>query len=180
MLSCGVVAPVFHEPRPAGAGKHVGIVAARYNGFISAKLVEGAVEALVRNGVRDDDIEVAWVPGSFEVPAAARRMVTTGRFHALVCLGTLIRGETAHFDVIAAACARGIEAVSRETGVPCGFGVLTCDTAEQAVARAAPGNNKGAEAAEAALEMVDLFRRLDGSRRGGDGERARARRSDGG
>jgi 6,7-dimethyl-8-ribityllumazine synthase len=141
----------------------IAVVVSRYNDFITDRLKAGAVEALAACGVADKDVIVVAVPGSFEIPMAARRAAETGRFDAVVCLGCLIRGETAHFEYIAAAASQGLMTASGATGIPMTFGILTTDSAEQALARAGSGpTNKGWEAAVAAVEMADLFRRLGG------------------
>jgi 6,7-dimethyl-8-ribityllumazine synthase len=146
----------------AGEGKRIAVVASRFNSTITEKLVDGALDALVRHGVALDDIDVAWVPGAWELPAAARRMLATDRYSALVALGAVIRGETPHFDFVAGEASRGLSLASAEFDVPIGFGLLTCETTEQAEARAGgPHGNKGWDAALAALEMADLFDRLD-------------------
>ena len=142
-------------------GMRFGVVVARFNELISQRLLDGAVESLIGHGVSDDDIEVAWVPGSFEIPIAARELAEGGRVDGVVCLGAVIRGETAHFDYVAGEAARGIASVHASTGVPAGFGVLTVDTLEQALERSGGTHgNKGAEAAAAAIEMASLLRRL--------------------
>lgn len=138
------------------------IVEGRFNSFISDRLVEGATDALVRHGCAPDAIDIVKVPGCYELPFAARRVAQTGRYDAVICLGTLIRGSTPHFDHIASEATKGIAAVALETNVPMSYGVLTCDTLEQAIERAGTkAGNKGAEAALAAIEMVDLFARLE-------------------
>lgn len=139
----------------------IGIVVARFNELVSQPLLDGAVDALVRHGADEEHITVAWVPGSFEIPIAARTMAEQGDIDALVCLGAVIRGDTAHFDYVAGEAARGIAAVHATTGVPAGFGVLTVDTLEQALDRAGGKHgNKGSDAALAAVEMVNLLREL--------------------
>ncbi len=146
----------------------IAIVVSRYNDFVTDRLRAGALEALSACSVSTADIAVLDVPGSFEVPMAARRAAETGRFDAVVCLGCLIRGETAHFEYIASAASHGLMAASGATGVPMTFGILTTDSAEQALARAGSGpTNKGWEAAVAAVEMAALFRRLGGASREG-------------
>lgn len=143
------------------AGIRLGLVAARFNGAIVEGLIAGAREALRRHGVLDEDIELVRVPGAWEVPAALDALADTGRFNALVALGAVIRGETPHFDYICNECAAGCARVTARTGLAVGFGVLTCDDAEQAAARAGgKAGNKGQEAAEAALEMAVLLRSL--------------------
>ena len=130
---------------------------ARFNDFVTSKLLEGAVDTLVRLGVSEADITVAWVPGAFEIPVAAAAMAKSGGYAAVICLGTVIRGETPHFDFVAGQCAAGIAAAARDTGVPVIMGVLTTATMEQAIDRAGGKlGNKGAQAAEAAVEMADL------------------------
>jgi 6,7-dimethyl-8-ribityllumazine synthase len=144
-----------------GAGVRIAIVAARFNETITAALVDGAVDALMRSGVSNDDVTVVWVPGAFEVPVVARRFAEGGGVDAIVCLGAVIRGETAHFELVANEAARGIADVSRTTGMPCIFEILATEDLEQARSRAGGAHgNKGREAALAALEMVHLLRSL--------------------
>ena len=144
----------------------IAIVVARFNDFITERLLEGALAALADAGISDDSVEVVRVPGAFEVPMAAQRIAETGQVEAVVCLGCLIRGATPHFEYIAAACAHGITAAAATTGVPMAFGVLTTNSAEEALERVAPGPaHKGREAAEAALDMARLFARLGDGRR---------------
>ena len=141
----------------------IAIVVSRFNDFVTDRLLAGAQEALRERGVAESDIEVLHVPGAFEVPIAAQRVAETGRVAAVVCLGCLIRGATPHFEYIASACAHGITAAAAATGVPMAFGVLTTNSAEEALERAAPGDgNKGREAALAALQMATLFGTLGG------------------
>ncbi len=143
------------------SGMRIGIVVSRYNDVISTPLLEGALEALERHGAAPADVTVAWVPGAFEIPIAARELAERGGVEAVVCLGAVIRGETAHFDYVAGEAARGIASVHAATGVPATFGVLTVDTLEQATDRAGGRyGNKGAEAALAAVEMASLLREL--------------------
>ena len=143
----------------------IGIVVARFNELVSQPLLDGAVDALVRHGADEAHITVAWVPGSFEIPIAARTMAEQGDVDAVVCLGAVIRGDTAHFDYVAGEAARGVAAVHATTGVPAGFGVLTVDTLEQALDRAGGKHgNKGTEWAATAVEMAGLLRRLSPSR----------------
>jgi 6,7-dimethyl-8-ribityllumazine synthase len=138
-------------------GKRFAIVVSRFNAFITERLLQGAVDGLRRTGARHEDIEIVRVPGSFEIPAAARVLAETGKYDAIICLGCLLRGDTAHYDVIVNECARGIGQSAQETGVPHAFGVLTCDTLEQAIDRAGlKMGNKGLEAALAAVEMANL------------------------
>ncbi|MHB8508756.1 MAG: 6,7-dimethyl-8-ribityllumazine synthase [Candidatus Dormibacteria bacterium] len=143
-------------------GRAFGIVASRFNDFVTGKLLEGAVDTLVRLGAAEADITVAWVPGAFEIPLAAARMAKSGRYAAVICLGTVVRGETAHFEYVAGQCAQGIAAVGRGSGVPTIMGVLTTETMDQAIDRAGgKSGNKGSEAAQSAVEMADLLPQLD-------------------
>jgi 6,7-dimethyl-8-ribityllumazine synthase len=147
---------------PTGVGRRMAVVASRFNEPIVKKLVDGAMQALVEAGVVFEDIDVVWVPGAWELPTAARWLLASERYDGLVAVGAVIRGDTAHFDYIAGEASRGLAAVSADTETPIGFGVLTCDTDEQAEARAGGAHgNKGYDAALAALEMVDLHNRLD-------------------
>ena len=144
-----------------GEGYRFGIVVSRFNGFITERLLEGALDGLLRHGVRDEDIDVLKVPGSFEIPVATRRLATLNRYHAIICLGAVIRGATPHFDYIAAEVAKGVAGVALETGVPCAFGILTTDTIEQAIERAGTKmGNKGWEAAVSAVEMATVLAQL--------------------
>jgi len=144
-----------------GAGLRVCIVVARWNEFVTRKLLEGAESALGERGVKKDDVTVAWVPGAFEVPTAAKWAASSGRFDAVICLGAVIRGDTAHFEYVAGGAAEGIAAVSRETGVPVIFGVLTVDNVEQAMSRTGgKDGHKGEESAQAAIEMANLRKLL--------------------
>jgi len=148
--------------RPEGEGRRIAIVASRFNDTITQQLVDGALDALLRHGVALDNVDVVWVPGAWELPSAVRRLLVGERYNALVVVGAVIRGETPHFDFVAGEAARGIAAASAEFDVPVGFGLLTTDTMEQATARAGGDHgNKGWDAALAALEMADLFDRLD-------------------
>ena len=150
-----------HEGSLDATGMRFGIVVSRFNDIVSTPLLEGAVEALELHGVSADDIVIAWVPGAFETPIAARELAAHGGVDGVVCLGAVIRGDTAHFDYVAGEAARGIASVHATTGVPATFGVLTVDTLEQAMDRAGGKHgNKGAEAALAAVEMVSLLREL--------------------
>lgn len=144
-----------------GTGLKVAIVHARWNDFMGGKLLDGARDALRRHGVSDDDVDVALVPGSYEIPLAAKKFAVSGKYHAVVCLGVLIRGGTAHFDLIASEVTKGIGAVSLETGVPITFGVITTENIEQAIERCgSKAGNKGVEAAVAAIEMANLFKAM--------------------
>ena len=140
------------------------IVVSRFNDAIGRQLLEGARDVLARHGVRDEDIDLAWVPGAYEIPLVAQRLAATRRYDAVLCLGAVIRGATPHWEYIAGAAADGIVAAARETGVPILFGVLTTDTIEQAIERAGTkAGNKGSEAALAAIEMANLLRSLEDS-----------------
>ena len=142
-------------------GLSFGIVVSRTNEFITARLLEGALDGLRRHGAEDDQIHVVRVPGSFEIPLAAKRLATTGHYNAILCLGTVIRGATPHFEYIAGEVSKGVAAAALETGVPMAFGVLTTDSIEQAVERAGgKSGNKGFDAACSAIEMANLFREL--------------------
>jgi 6,7-dimethyl-8-ribityllumazine synthase len=142
-------------------GLTFGIVVSRTNEFITARLLEGALDGLRRHGAEDDQIHVVRVPGSFEIPLAAKRLATTGHYNAILCLGTVIRGATPHFEYIAGEVSKGVATAALETGVPMAFGVLTTDSIEQAVERAGgKSGNKGFDAACSAIEMANLFREL--------------------
>jgi 6,7-dimethyl-8-ribityllumazine synthase len=160
-ISARVKGVHVHEGTLDATGMRFGIVVSRFNDIVSTPLLEGAVEALELHGASADDIVVAWVPGAFETPIAAREIAEHGGVDAIVCLGAVIRGDTAHFDYVAGEAARGIASVHATTGVPATFGVLTVDTVEQAMDRAGGKHgNKGAEAAVTAIEMVSLLRTL--------------------
>lgn len=147
--------------RVNGEGMRIGVVVARFNEFVTRPLLDGALDTLSRAGVAEDRIDVAWTPGSFEIPLAAKRMAETGQYDAVVCLGAVIRGATPHFDYVSANTASGIFRAGYESGVPVIFGVLTTNTVEEAIDRAgAKSGNKGRDAAAAAIEMADLLRRL--------------------
>jgi 6,7-dimethyl-8-ribityllumazine synthase len=160
------------EELPAGiegelkaAGKRFAIVVSRFNAFITERLLQGALDGLRRMGARPEDIEIMRVPGSFEIPLGARSLAESGKFDAVICLGCLLRGDTAHYDVIVNECARGIGQSAQETGVPHAFGVLTCDTLEQAIDRAGlKMGNKGFDAAMAAVEMAEVKKSVVGSK----------------
>jgi 6,7-dimethyl-8-ribityllumazine synthase len=149
---------------PRGQGRRCAVLVSRFNEVITQRLLEGALDALVRHGVAFDDVDVFWVPGAWELPAAARRVAASERYDALVALGAVIRGDTPHFDYVAGEASRGLAAASADFDVPIAFGVLTCDTMAQAEARAGGEHgNKGWDSALAALEMADLFDQVDGS-----------------
>jgi len=140
---------------------HIAIVLSRFNEVVGKSLFEGALDALVRHGVPDDNITLVRVPGAYEIPLAAQELARSGRYQGIICLGAVIRGSTAHFDYVAGPMASGIAGVALATSTPIAFGVLTTDTLEQAVDRAgAKAGNKGADAALSALEMIDLLRKL--------------------
>jgi 6,7-dimethyl-8-ribityllumazine synthase len=146
---------------PVGDGRRVAVVVSRFNESITQRLLDGALDALTRHGTAFDDVDVVWVPGAWELPQAARVLLASERYHALVALGAVIRGETPHFDYVAGEAARGLATAGAEFDTPIGFGVLTCDDMAQAEARAGGAHgNKGWDAALAALEMADLFDRL--------------------
>lgn len=150
-----------YEGTLRGTGLRLAIVVARFNDLIGERLLAGALDTLRRHEVPEDAVDVAWVPGSFEIPVVAKRLACSGRYDAIICLGAIIRGATAHFEHVAGQAAAGIAAVSRETGVPTIFGVLTTDTIEQAIERAGTkSGNKGQDAAAAAIEMATLLRAL--------------------
>jgi len=142
-------------------GLKFAIIVSRFNDFITGKLLEGAVDGLLRHGAKEEDIDVIKVPGAFEIPLTAKKVASKGSYNALICLGTVIRGATPHFDYVAAEVSKGVAAASMETGVPIAFGVLTTDTIEQAVERAGTkSGNKGFDAAMSAIEMAQVFKKL--------------------
>ncbi len=150
------------EGKLVSEGIKVGIVAARFNEFITSKLLGGAVDALTRENVSEDDIDVAWVPGAFEIPLVAAKMAETGRYDAIICLGAVIRGSTSHYDYVCAEVSKGIAQVSLNSGLPVMFGVLTTDTIEQAIERAGTkAGNKGFECGQGAIEMVNVIRNIE-------------------
>jgi 6,7-dimethyl-8-ribityllumazine synthase len=153
--------PKIFEGHLIAAGKKFGIVASRFNEFITNKLLEGALDALKRHGVKDEEIEIAWVPGSFEIPYAAQRMAESKKYHAVICIGAVIRGSTPHFEYLASEVTKGIAQTGLKTGVPIIYGVITPDTLEQAIERAGTkAGNKGFQAAMSAIEMVNLFDKI--------------------
>ena len=156
------MATVYNGQLTAPEGRF-GIVVSRFNEFVTSKLLQGAMDCLQRHGVSDDQVDVAWVPGSVELPLVAQRMATGGRYVAVMCLGCVIQGDTDHYKYVAGEAAKGIAQVALQTGVPIIFGVLTTETLEQAVHRAGvKSGNKGADAALAAIEMANLFAQLPG------------------
>ncbi len=145
----------------APAGAKFAVLVSRFNEFVTSKLLSGAVDELTRHGVVDENIDVVWSPGSFEIPVLARRLAGGGKYNAVICLGAVIRGGTDHYQYIASGVAKGVAMAAMETAVPCTFGVLTCDTIEQAIERAGTkAGNKGADAARAAIEMANLLDQL--------------------
>ncbi len=144
-----------------GKGLKIGVVSSRFNEFITGKLLEGAKDALLRHGVIEDDIDIAWVPGSFEIPLVAQKLARTRRYDAIVCLGAVVRGATPHFEYIAAEVTKGIAKTSLEEGLPISYGVITADTLEQAIERAGTkAGNKGFDAAVDAIEMANLLKSI--------------------
>lgn len=144
-----------------GKNKTFGIVVSRFNSFITKRLLEGAQDCLIRHGIKEDDIDVFWVPGACELPITAMKLAKNAKHDGIVCLGAVIRGETPHFDYVSSEAAKGISEVGLTTGIPTIYGVITTDTLEQAIDRAgARGGNKGAEAALTALELVNLFDKM--------------------
>ena len=149
------------EGNVIGTGLKVGIVAARFNEFIVGKLVSGAQDALVRHGVDTDYIEIAWVPGAFEIPLIAQKMAQSGKYDMVLCLGAVIRGSTSHYDLVCNECAKGVAQVSLASGIPVLFGVVTTDTIEQAIERAGTkAGNKGYDVACSGIEMANLIKGL--------------------
>jgi 6,7-dimethyl-8-ribityllumazine synthase len=151
----------YLEGNLQGTGRKLGLVVARFNSFISEKLLEGAIDSLVRSGVNTDDIVVARVPGAFEIPLAAQKMARSGKYDAIICLGAVIRGATPHFDYVAGEVSKGTAQVMLDAGIPVLFGVLTTETIEQAIERAGTkAGNKGSDVAIAALEMINLLEEI--------------------
>ena len=149
------------EGKLVSEGLRVGIVCARFNEFITAKLLDGALDGLKRHGVEDADISVAWVPGAFEIPLAAQKLAQSGKYDAVICLGAVIRGSTSHYDYVCSEVSKGVAQTALATGVPVLFGVLTTETIEQAIERAGTkAGNKGFACAESAIEMANLLRGL--------------------
>ncbi|MEI3338802.1 MAG: 6,7-dimethyl-8-ribityllumazine synthase [Eubacterium sp.] len=149
------------EGNVVASGIKIGIVAARFNEFIVSKLIGGAQDACIRHGVADDDIDLAWVPGAFEIPMVAKKMAESGRYDAVLCLGAVIKGSTSHYDYVCAEVSKGVAMVALETGVPTLFGVLTTDNIEQAIERAGTkAGNKGYDVACSAIEMVNLMKNI--------------------
>ncbi len=150
-----------YEGKIVSGGMKVAIVASRFNEFITSKLLSGAIDTLVRHDMEDDDIDIAWVPGAFEIPLIAKKMAESKKYDAVICLGAVIRGATSHYDIVCNEVSKGIAHISLETGIPVIFGVITTDTIEQAIERAGTkAGNKGSECAQAAIEMANLLREL--------------------
>jgi len=151
----------FFEGVLLGKGLKFGVVVSRFNEFITKKLLDGAQDALLRHGVNEEDVDIAWVPGSFEIPLVAKKLAQTKRYDAVICLGAVVRGATPHFEYIAAEVTKGIAKVGLETGLPVSYGVITADTLEQAIERAGTkAGNKGFDAAVDAIEMVNLLKNI--------------------
>ena len=154
-----------YEGTFVGTGLKIGIVVSRFNNFITERLLDGAMDALVRHGVSSDDVDVMWVPGTFEMPLVTKRAAESGLYDTVICLGAVIRGGTPHFEYVSTQVARGVAQAGWDSGIPVTFGVLTTDTIEQAIERAGTkAGNKGVEAAMAALETAQLMTRLPGAK----------------
>ena len=154
--------PKLHEAKLIAEGKKFALVVSRFNDFITEKLLSGALDALVRSGAADEDLEVVKVPGAFEIPLVAKKMANTKRFDAVICLGAVIRGSTPHFDYVSAEVSKGVAMAGMESEIPVIFGIITTDTIEQAIERAGTkAGNKGWSAAIAAVEMANLFELID-------------------
>ena len=152
----------IYEGKLVAEGARIGVVCARFNEFIVSKLLSGCEDGLLRRGVRQEDIHVAWVPGAFEIPLVAARMAKSGKYDAVIALGAVIRGSTSHYDYVCAEVSKGVAQAALASGVPVLFGILTTDTIEQAIERAGTkAGNKGADCAQGAIEMVNLLRGLD-------------------
>lgn len=151
----------IYEGNLVGSGLKIGIVVARFNEFITGKLLSGAEDALRRHGVENDAVDVAWVPGAYEIPIVAKKMAASGKYDAVITLGTVIRGATPHFDFVCNEVAKGVSAINMDEGIPVIFGVLTTDTIEQAIERAGTkAGNKGWDAGAAAIEMANLLKQI--------------------
>ncbi len=150
-----------YEGKLVAQGLRFGVIVARFNEFITGKLLSGAMDALERHGAEKEDIEIAWVPGAYEIPLVAKKMALSNKYDAVICLGTVIRGSTPHFDYVCAEVSKGVAHIGLETGVPTIFGVLTTETIEQAIERAGTkAGNKGFDAATSAIEMANLLRQI--------------------
>lgn len=151
----------IYKGKIRGEGLKVGIVVSRYNEFVTRRLLDGALDALQRHGTREEDIEIVWVPGSFEIPAAASRMLGQKKFHAIICLGVVLRGATPHYELVAGQVARGIATLGMRADIPVIFGVVTADTLEQAIERSGTkAGNRGWDAAISAMEMANLYSQI--------------------
>ncbi|MFH0889316.1 MAG: 6,7-dimethyl-8-ribityllumazine synthase [Planctomycetota bacterium] len=151
----------IYEGNLNASGKRFAIIVSRFNELITQRLLDGAQDRLIRSGVKKENFDIVWVPGSFEIPLIARKLVRTKKYDAIICLGAIIKGDTPHFDYIASESAKGIAQVSLESGIPIEFGIITAETVEQAMERAGiKRGNKGAQAAEAAVEMVNILDQL--------------------
>lgn len=151
----------IYEGKLISEGQKFGIIIGRFNEFIGSKLLDGALDGLKRHGAKEDDIEIVWVPGAFEIPLVAKKMAQSKKYDAVMCLGAVIRGATPHFDYVSSEVSKGIASVSLDTGVPVVFGVLTTDTIEQAIERSGTkAGNKGYEAAVTAIEMANLLKEI--------------------
>ncbi len=151
----------LYEGSLLGKGLKFGIVVSRFNEFFTNKLLDGAEDALLRHDVSEDDIEIAWVPGAFEIPLVAKKLAQTGKYDAIICLGAVVRGETPHFEYVASEVSKGIARVSQETGIPVTYGIITADTLEQAIERAGTkAGNRGFDAATDAIEMANLLKNI--------------------
>lgn len=152
----------IYEGKLVGDSHKIGIVVGRFNEFISGKLLEGALDGLKRHNIKEENIEIAWVPGSFEIPLTAKKMAESGKYDGVICLGAVIRGETPHFDYVSSEVSKGIAKVGLDTEIPVIFGVLTTDTIEQAISRAGTkSGNKGFEAALSTIEMINLLKEIE-------------------
>ena len=148
----------IYEGKLIGQGLKIGIVEGRFNEFIVSKLLDGALDGLIRHGVNEEDIEIAWVPGAFEIPLIAKKMANTKKYDAIICLGAVIRGATSHFDYVCSEAAKGIATISLQSDIPIAFGILTTDSIEQAIERAGTkAGNKGYDSAVTAIEMANLI-----------------------
>ncbi len=164
--------PKVHQGNLTAAGFRFAIVESRWNSFLTAKLTEGALDALARLGAEESAVEIFKVPGSFEIPLTAQKVAQSGRFDAVICIGTVIRGDTPHFDFVAGEATKGVSAVAMQTGVPVLYGIVTADTLEQAINRAGvKSGNKGFDAAMSAVELVNLYKTMDDAEGNGGKEK---------
>jgi 6,7-dimethyl-8-ribityllumazine synthase len=164
--------PKVHQGLLTASGFRFAIVAARWNDFLTSKLIEGALDALERLGANENSVEVFKVPGSFELPLTTLKVASSGKFDAVICIGTVIRGETPHFEYVAGEATKGVSNASMQTGVPCLYGIITADTLEQAINRTGvKAGNKGFEAAMSAVELVNLYKGMDGGEETSEGKK---------